>query len=215
MDQSSARRTNRLLKDKSPLPFVHPAMEKYVWTVDKVILYSLSLGISPALFVNIVMGKVESNDVVDEKLSVYIDTEDLQALHDDYDPTRFFTIVDYIPSGSRYDINAYYPVVRLHRGDAIKIDSGGWCIISHVKATKKGVKIYSGGVFVLYVSNRSFCHAAIDTHRNMDTPENKDSNTPSDSSPSRSVSIAPNVFDDNPDLERNKEIFDAIMESLE
>ena len=60
------------------IPRPHPAIEKYHFTMADVHREGMTHGIAPPTLFGILIGRIKSNSVIDSRLKLFIDPQDVQ-----------------------------------------------------------------------------------------------------------------------------------------
>lgn len=166
------------------IPRPHPAIEKYHFTMADIHREGMTHGIAPPTLFGILIGRIKSNSVIDSRLKLFIDPQDVQSLHDDYDPLRNYQFVNTDKDRNKYVVHQRYPAGMCKKGDSIHTDDDRWMILSDVEKTNSQCKFFSGGVLVMSLSKSTLLTVAVAvSEKNPHVGENplptKDKGTPS------------------------------------
>lgn len=208
--------------DNTPLPVVHPAVQHYGWTVGSATDKSLVAGVAPPVLVNILMGRMKSNEAVDSLLEKYhiLTAEEIAALRDDYNPLRFFTIIPSLEK-KHYIIKDDYTASSIEPGDAVRVstDEGScWVLVEEVIREGDRITLISGGASIASVSEKAFVITAVSVHsRGNYTPVDEGRKTKSNSKRNlaRNQSVFRSLSQDNKAREQNERLFDSLLDDME
>lgn len=145
-----------------PLPYPHPAIEKYHFTIGDVHHHAITLGLAPPTLFGILIGRIATNSVINDRLSIILSDDDIRALEDDYNPLRHYAVVDDKDCyHDAYTVYQNYPAGMIQPRDGIHIDTGQWIIISHVDMLEHTIRLYSRGVVVMTLYRATMMTVAV------------------------------------------------------
>lgn len=154
---------NKNLKDlymlNGKMPFLHPLLKHYQWTVRDVIDMSMAIGVAPPVLINIVSGRMRSNDAIDQLLTPYMTQEEIKGIREDFDPFREIISADV--NDEEWTIIPELPASDLREGHAIRASMNNgrdtrWILVTEVRRTGRRVHIFSGEYIVASVNEKVF-----------------------------------------------------------
>ena len=141
---------------------LHPAVSHHAWTYRDIITMSVMSGVDPQTFTGVVTGMMRPHEFIIKAMKKVIPPDEVDNIVNDYNPLRNFVIIDNqraIFLKRKVRVLDHYAAHMLQKGDALKMDTGDWIVVTDIQKDNKNMVIYSGvsPAFVCSIKDTVVC----------------------------------------------------------